>query len=59
MNDLVLHKLIKFPGSITISQLFLLLCLQSLLLADDFLVIELVLDSLLVLISDLLLNPLL
>lgn len=59
MNDLVLHKLIKFAGSITICQLFPLLCLQSLLLADYFLVIELVLDSLLILISDLLLNPLL
>ena len=59
MNNLVLHELIEFSRPIPISQLLPLLCLQSLLLADDLLVVKLVFDSLLVLVSNLLLDPLL
>ena len=59
MNNLVFHKFIEFPGTFALCQLFPLLRLQPLLRSNDLLIVELVLDPLLVLVSDLLLNSLL
>lgn len=59
MNNLILHKVVKFTRSFPISQVFSLLIFYLSLLAHNFFVFSLLHDAFIVLVSDLLLDSLL